>query len=177
MLRGLAAAEDYPEARQWGDRLFDLVFHSRSGSYLLPAAPVVPLLVRLSCSERAGVQAVALGFLVHLGTSERSRAERCSAGEDLERRVSAAVQAGMPTYYAQLEAHDAWVRSAAFVLITVLEHAALLRFTLAAVSAGLTLPWSSGVVEGHVDRINMINARCTAGPVLGLLRKRVLLAS
>ncbi|MFF4794283.1 transposase [Streptomyces sp. NPDC001276] len=27
---------------------------------------------------------------------------------------------------------------------------------LAAVTAGLTLPWSSGVVEGHVNRIKMI---------------------
>ncbi|MEV7523900.1 hypothetical protein [Streptomyces sp. NPDC091371] len=27
---------------------------------------------------------------------------------------------------------------------------------LAAVAAGLTLPWTSGVVEGHVNRIKMI---------------------
>ncbi|MFF2819599.1 ISL3 family transposase [Kitasatospora cineracea] len=33
---------------------------------------------------------------------------------------------------------------------------------LAAVTASLTLPWSSGVVEGHVNRIKMISARCTA---------------
>lgn len=33
---------------------------------------------------------------------------------------------------------------------------------LAAVTAGLPLPWSSGVVEGHVDRIILWNQRCQA---------------
>ncbi|WP_042424704.1 hypothetical protein [Streptacidiphilus anmyonensis] len=140
VLRGLAAAEEYPEARQWGDRLFDLVFHGHSGSYLLPAAPVVPILVRLSSSERAGVQAVALGLLVYLGTGETSWADGCPASEDLEQRVSAAVQAGMPTYYTQLQAHDPRVRAAAFVLVTVLEHAGLLRLTGSARTAVATGP-------------------------------------
>ncbi|MER5740105.1 hypothetical protein ABT117_31175 [Streptomyces sp. NPDC002262] len=31
---------------------------------------------------------------------------------------------------------------------------------LAAVTAGLTLPWSSGIVEGHVNRIIMWNLIC-----------------
>ncbi|MDI9834994.1 hypothetical protein [Streptomyces sp. KAU_LT] len=35
---------------------------------------------------------------------------------------------------------------------------------LAAVTAGLTLPWKSGIVEGHVNRIKKSSARCTAGP-------------
>ncbi|WP_406725055.1 transposase [Streptomyces sp. GD-15H] len=45
-----------------------------------------------------------------------------------------------------------------------------------AVIAGLTLPWSSGVVEGHVNRIKMLKRQmfCRAG--FALLRKRVLLA-
>ncbi|MBA9050506.1 MULTISPECIES: transposase [Streptomyces] len=33
---------------------------------------------------------------------------------------------------------------------------------LAAVTAGLALPWSSGVVEGHVNRIILWNQRCQA---------------
>lgn len=33
---------------------------------------------------------------------------------------------------------------------------------LAAVTAGLTPPWSSGVVEDHVDRIILWNQRCQA---------------
>ncbi|MGW5465984.1 ISL3 family transposase [Streptomyces sp. NPDC003996] len=48
---------------------------------------------------------------------------------------------------------------------------------LAAVTAGLTLPWSSGVVEGHVNRIKMIKRQMYGRAGFGLLRKRVLLAS
>jgi hypothetical protein len=48
---------------------------------------------------------------------------------------------------------------------------------LAAVTAGFTLPWSSGVVEGHVNRIKMIKRQMYGRAGFGLLRKRVLLAS
>ncbi|MET9692565.1 transposase [Streptomyces sp. NPDC006514] len=48
---------------------------------------------------------------------------------------------------------------------------------LAAVTAGLTLPWSSGVVEGHVNRIKMIKRQTYGRAGFTLLRKRVLLAS
>ncbi|WP_146250798.1 hypothetical protein [Streptomyces venezuelae] len=38
-----------------------------------------------------------------------------------------------------------------------------MKFDIDAVTAGLTLPYSSGVVEGHVDRIKKrSNGRCTA---------------
>lgn len=47
---------------------------------------------------------------------------------------------------------------------------------LAAVTAGLTLPWSSGVVEGHANRIKMIKRQMYGRSGFGLLRKRVLLA-
>jgi len=47
---------------------------------------------------------------------------------------------------------------------------------LAAVTAGLTLPWSSGVVEGHVNRIKMIKRQMYDRAGFDLLRKRVLLA-
>ncbi|MFJ7948311.1 transposase [Streptomyces sp. NPDC096354] len=48
---------------------------------------------------------------------------------------------------------------------------------LAAVTAGLTLPWSSGVVEDHVNRIKMIKRQMYGRAGFKLLRKRVLLAS
>ncbi|MFF4321204.1 transposase [Streptomyces sp. NPDC001568] len=48
---------------------------------------------------------------------------------------------------------------------------------LAAVTAGLTLPWSSGIVEGHVNRIKMIKRQMYGRACFKLLRKRVLLAS
>ncbi|MFD6274453.1 transposase [Streptomyces sp. NPDC060209] len=46
-----------------------------------------------------------------------------------------------------------------------------------AVIAGLTLPWSSGVVEGHVNRIKMLKRQMFGRVGFALLRKRVLLAS
>ncbi|WP_375373267.1 transposase [Streptomyces sp. CAI 127] len=48
---------------------------------------------------------------------------------------------------------------------------------LAAVTAGLALPWSSGIVEGHVNRIKMIKRQMYGRAGFKLLRKRVLLAS
>ncbi len=48
---------------------------------------------------------------------------------------------------------------------------------LAAVTAGLTLPWSSGVVEGHVNRIKMLKRQMYGRAGFALRRKRVLLAS
>ncbi|MFF3190982.1 ISL3 family transposase [Streptomyces misionensis] len=48
---------------------------------------------------------------------------------------------------------------------------------LAAVTAGLTLPWSSGVVEGHGNRIKMIKRQMYGRAGFSLLRKRVLLAT
>lgn len=47
---------------------------------------------------------------------------------------------------------------------------------LDAVTAGLTLPWNSGVVEGHVNRIKMLKRQMFGRAGFALLRKRVLLA-
>ncbi|WP_420713624.1 hypothetical protein [Streptomyces sp. WM4235] len=46
-----------------------------------------------------------------------------------------------------------------------------------AVTAGLTLPWNSGVVEGHLNRIKMLKHQMFGRAVFDLLRKRVLLYS
>jgi transposase len=45
-----------------------------------------------------------------------------------------------------------------------------------AVTAGLTLPWSSGAVEGHVNRIKMLKRQMYGRANPDLLRRRVLLA-
>ncbi len=45
----------------------------------------------------------------------------------------------------------------------------------AAVVNGLTMPWSSGVVEGNVNRLKMIKRQMYGRATFGLLRKRVLL--
>ncbi|MET8940278.1 hypothetical protein ABZX28_25155 [Streptomyces rubiginosohelvolus] len=47
---------------------------------------------------------------------------------------------------------------------------------LDAVTAGLTPPWSSGAVEGHVNRIKMRKRQMFGRASFSLLRKRVLLA-
>jgi transposase len=47
---------------------------------------------------------------------------------------------------------------------------------LDAVIAGLSLPWNSGVVEGHVNRIKMLKRQMYGRAGFDLLRKRVLLA-
>ena len=44
-----------------------------------------------------------------------------------------------------------------------------------AVLNGLTMPWSSGVVEGNVNRLKMIKRQMYGRATFGLLRKRVLL--
>lgn len=52
-----------------------------------------------------------------------------------------------------------------------------LQRDLAAVTAGLTLPWSAGRVEGHVNRIKMIKRQMYGRASFDLPRKRVLLAN
>jgi transposase len=55
--------------------------------------------------------------------------------------------------------------------------AAGIRRDLDAVTAGLTLPWSSGTVEGSVNRIKTIKRQMYGRASFALLRKRVLLAT
>jgi transposase len=50
-----------------------------------------------------------------------------------------------------------------------------LRRDLDAVVAGLTLPWSSGPVEGNVNRIKTIKRQMHGRASFSLLRKRILL--
>jgi len=50
-----------------------------------------------------------------------------------------------------------------------------LRRDIDAVRNGLTLPHSSGAVEGHVNRIKMLKRQMFGRANLGLLRKRTLL--
>ena len=39
-----------------------------------------------------------------------------------------------------------------------------LRDDYAAVKAGVTVPWSNGPVEGHINRLKLLSARCLAAP-------------
>ena len=52
-----------------------------------------------------------------------------------------------------------------------------LRADQDAVTNGLSLRWSSGSVEGHVNRIKMLNRQMSGRASPDLLRRRVLLAN
>jgi hypothetical protein len=76
-------------------------------------------------------------------------------GRDLEQWMTAAIATGEPA-----------LRS----FVTGL------RADQDAVTAGLSLPWSSGVVGGHVNRIKMLKRQMYGRASPDLLRRRVLLA-
>lgn len=46
-----------------------------------------------------------------------------------------------------------------------------------AVNAGFTLPWNSGVVEGHVNRFKVLKSQVFGRAGFAVLRKWVLLAN
>jgi len=72
---------------------------------------------------------------------------------------------------------DIWITNAeGDTLPPLAAFATNLRRDLDAVTAGLTLPWSSGPVEGNINRLKMLKRQMFGRASLDLLRKRVLLA-
>jgi transposase len=77
----------------------------------------------------------------------------------------------------QPEALDAWLQRA-----TTNAPEAMRRFALglyedyAAVKAGVTLPWSTGPVEGHINRLKMLKRHMFGRARLDLLSRRFMLA-
>ena len=72
---------------------------------------------------------------------------------------------------------DSWIAAAHASEIPQLSRfAAGLLADYDAVRAGLTLPWSSGAVEGNVTRIKAIKRQMHGRANFDLLRRRVLLA-
>ena len=75
------------------------------------------------------------------------------------------------------EALTTWITEA-----TTSGMAALARFAqglredLTAITAGLTLPWSNGPVEGHVNRLKLLKRQGYGRADVGLLRQRVMQA-
>jgi transposase len=73
------------------------------------------------------------------------------------------------------DALEAWMAKAAASGIEALARFAQgLQEDLAAVKAGLTLPWSNGPVEGHVNRLKLLKRQGYGRADIGLLRQRVL---
>jgi transposase len=68
---------------------------------------------------------------------------------------------------------DSWLdRAAASALEPVQRFAKGLRDDYAAVKAGVTLPWSSGPVEGHINRLKMLKRQMFGRARLDLLSRR-----
>jgi len=75
------------------------------------------------------------------------------------------------------DALEAWMTETAASGIEALAHFAQgLREDLAAVTAGLTLPWSNGPVEGQVNRLKLLKRQGYGRAGVGLLRQRVMQA-
>jgi transposase len=72
---------------------------------------------------------------------------------------------------------DPWLERAAPSTLGVLQRFAQgLRDDDAAVQAGMTLPWSTGPVEGHMNRLKMLKRQMFGRARLDLLSRRFLLA-
>jgi transposase len=71
---------------------------------------------------------------------------------------------------------DDWITTVeADTLTPLASFAHHLRSDLAAVAAGLTLPYSSGAVEGNINRIKMLKRQMYGRASFDFLRKRILL--
>jgi len=72
---------------------------------------------------------------------------------------------------------DPWLeRASTSALEAVRRFASGLRDDYAAVKAGVTLPWSSGPVEGHINRLKMLKRQMFGRARLDLLSRRFLRA-
>ena len=77
-----------------------------------------------------------------------------------------------------LRTFEAWLAEARACGIAALEtFAAGLQQEAAAVSAALTLPWSSGQTEGHIAKLKLIKRQMYGRANFDLLRRRILLAA
>jgi transposase len=73
---------------------------------------------------------------------------------------------------------DPWLtRAATSSLTPVRRFARGLRADYAAVQAAVTLPWSQGPIEGHINRLKMLKRQMFGRARLDLLARRLLLAA
>ena len=73
---------------------------------------------------------------------------------------------------------DGWLRQApASENVELRNFGAFLERDYSAVHAALTIPWSTGPVEGHINRLKLIKRSAYGRANFDLLRQRVLLAA
>ncbi|MGW2822989.1 transposase [Streptomyces sp. NPDC001443] len=125
LLHGLSCAADPVSARWWGEELHEMARHDHSDTYLRSAELMTPFLVMICDSNRTAPQAIALTLLAHFAGGFSATMGECCQGEVLRERTVEAVRAGLPGYYTRLRSPIPQVRAAAFVLLSVLEHASL----------------------------------------------------
>jgi transposase len=78
----------------------------------------------------------------------------------------------------QPEALDAWLaRATTSPLMPFRRFAKGLRADYAAVQAAVTLPWSQGPIEGHINRLKMLKRQMFSRASLDLLARRFLLTA
>jgi len=99
----------------------------------------------------------------------RAQSAELSEAIDLAQDFAALVRQRQP---AQL---DPWLKRATSSTLDALRRFATgLSEDYAAVKAGVTLPWSSGPVEGHINRLKMLKRQMFGRAHLDLLRHRFL---
>ena len=132
-----------------------------------PAAPQLPA-------------ARQLAWLLCQDTEQRSAAAQALVEQlqqhDALRQVAALVRQGMTMLrQQQAETLDAWLQACRTSSSVELRNSAeWLQRDYAAVKAALTLPWSSGPVAGHINRLKLIKRSGYGRMKLDLLRQRVL---
>jgi transposase len=106
---------------------------------------------------------------------EQVRWERLQQHDELRQVAGLVCQGTLMIRQRQAETLDAWLKACSTSQSVELQNCAeWLRRDYAAVQAALTLPWSSGPVEGHINRLQLIKRSGYGRMKLDLLRQRVL---
>jgi transposase len=101
-----------------------------------------------------------------------------SQHHDLAEAIGLAQDFGTIVRQRQANRFDAWLaRAVASGVAPLRRFAAGLRADYEAVKAGLSLPWSNGPVEGHINRLKMLKRQMFGRAKLDLLSRRFLRAA
>src|SRR5215471_17134803 len=101
--------------------------------------------------------------------------ERLQQHDELRQVVALVCQGTMMIRKQQADEFDAWLQACqASASVELRNCAEWLRRDSAAVHAALRLPWSTGPVEGHINRLKLIKRSGYGRMKLALLRQRVL---
>jgi transposase len=104
-------------------------------------------------------------------TQLRAQSAEVAEAIDLAQDFTTLVRQRQPAHL------DTWLeRTGTSTLEALQRFAHGLREDYEAVKAGVTLPWSSGPVEGHINRLKMLKRQMFGRAHLDLLSRRFLLA-